>query len=327
MKHPAKLLLIILSFVLPCTLTYAQQDWSSWVQELRTDAIRDGINPEVFDVVFFGLTPNPRVLHLDRTQPEHRITFLQYRKTRIDPLRIKLGIAEYKKRREVLEKIGDDFGVDPCFIVAFWGIESSYGRYMGDFSVIRSLATLAYDDRRGESFRHELLIALHILNEGHIDNEHFKGEWAGASGQPQFMPSSWQKYAVDYEGTGKKDIWRSYPDAFASIANYLRKNGWHKGEPWAIQVDLPSGFNQSFLGLNQTKPVYEWLRMGVRPIYGDVMPNENLSASIVEPEGGPVFMVFNNFRVIMTYNNSIFYAGSVGYLADQISKNTRSNIW
>lgn len=320
MKYALKTSVIF--FIIFVNMSYAanQTDWKTWVVELRQEAIEQGISPILFDNVFRDIKePHHRVLHFDKTQPEKRITFNQYRKTRIDAFRITLGVKEYKKHKVLLEQVSQDFGVSPCFILAFWGIESSYGRFKGDFPVIRSLATLAYDNRRADYFRAQLLVALHILNEGHVSLADFKGEWAGASGNPQFLPISWKKYAVDYDHDGHKDIWNSYPDSFASIANYLVQNGWQRGEPWGIEVTLPEDFPDTLEGRKIKKTINEWVQLGVRPAYGFVLPqNESLQASIIQPYGGPAFMAFKNFRVIMRYNNSIFYAGSVGYLADQI---------
>lgn len=197
-------------------------------------------------------------------------------------------------------------------------METSYGTYMGNFPVVKALATLAYDSNRKDFFRKELFIALHILNDGHVSLADFKGEWAGASGQPQFLPSSWVKYAVDYDGDGRKDIWRSKPDVFASIANYMKQNGWQTGEPWAIQVKLPHKFDMAMEGKNIVKPVSEWNAMGVRTEGGELLPFQNLQASIVQPLGGPTFLTFPNYKMILHYNNSIYYAGAIGYLADKI---------
>jgi membrane-bound lytic murein transglycosylase B len=199
-------------------------------------------------------------------------------------------------------------------------METSYGTYMGNFPVIKALATLAYDSKRKEVFRKELFLALHILNEGHVDLAHFKGEWAGASGQPQFLPSSWVKYAVDYDGDGRKDIWESKADVFASIANYMKHNGWQTGEPWAIQVKLPSTFDMKLEGKSTVKRVSEWTALGVRTEHGEPLPYQNLQASIIQPYGGPTFLAFPNYRMILRYNNSIYYAGAIGYLADSICK-------
>lgn len=315
---------IVLLFLIGLPFAFAfgknpqKKTWSQFIQELRVEAINQGIRPEVFDKAFQGIKkPHRRVLHFDRTQPEKRLVFLKYRNTRADKFRIVLGRREYKKHYALLNQIGKEYGVSPCFITSIWGLETSYGRFMGSFPVIKSLATLAYDTRRSEFFRKQLFFALHILNEGHVDLKNFKGEWAGASGHPQFLPSSWHHFAVDYNGDGRKDIWRTLSDVFASIANYLKKNGWQTEQPWAIQVTVPPSLNASLQDLDVTKTVYEWQQMGVRPVKGH-FPNGNLQASIIEPYGGPTFMVFNNFKVLMRWNRSIYYAGTVGYMAEQI---------
>lgn len=296
----------------------AHESWTQFVMNLRQEALGEGIRPETFDSAFQNIrAPNPKVLHFDKTQPERRISFLQYRSTRADPFRIRLGRREVQRYTPLLNQIERDFKVNSCFIVSLWGLETSYGHYMGSFPVIQSLATLAFDNRRAAYFHKQLLLALHILNDGHVDLAHFKGEWAGASGHPQFMPSSWQEYAVDYDQTGKKDIWTNVNDGLASIANYLMKNGWRYDEPWAIPVNLPSNFDENLINLKIAKPVSEWVQMGVQPIESD-LPSGNLSASIIYPDGGPAMMVFNNFKVIMKWNHSNYYAGTVGYMAEQI---------
>lgn len=312
-----------LFFLIGCWTTIAWAEptmsWPEWIKQLRQDALQQGIRPEIFDEAFANVNaPQAKVLHFDKTQPEHRIEFYQYRRSRIDPLRIKMGQIQYQRYHSLLQRIENEYGVDSCAITAIWGIETSYGNYLGRFPVVQALATLAYDQRRGDYFRNELLIALHILNEGHVSLTKFRGEWAGGSGQPQFMPSSWQKYAVDYNHDGQKDIWTSYDDAFASIANYLAVKGWAKQEPWAIEVRLPAHFNRDSLGLKQTKTVQQWLNLGVVPVQAINPTWYDREVSLVQPLGGPTFMAFNNFKVIMQYNNSVFYAGSVGYLADHI---------
>ena len=298
---------------------FAQESWNNWVAGVRQEALQQGIPPTLFDEAFAGIhEPSRQIKGLMRSQPEQRLTFMKYRSTRVDDYRIAIGRREYKKNKVLLDEIGQKFGVNPCFIVSFWGMETSYGTYMGNFPVVKALATLAYDSNRKEVFRKELFLALRILNEGHVDLADFKGEWAGASGQPQFLPSSWVKYAVDYDGDGHKDIWKHKPDVFASIANYMKQNGWQAGEPWAIQVKLPAQFDMKLEGKITIKSVSDWNALGVRTEDGKPLPYQDLQASIVQPYGGPAFLAFPNYRMILRYNNSIYYAGAIGYLADKI---------
>lgn len=295
--------------------------WNRWVAELRTEAIAKGINPELFDDVFRNIkAPDRKTLRLDKSQPETRLTFSKYRKTRGDNYRIKLGQNKYKRYHNILEEVGDNYGVDPCFITAIWGIESSYGHFMGNFPVIKSLASLAYDNRRSEFFRKELLLALEILQEGHVSFADYKGEWAGGSGQSQFLPSSFKRYAVDYDQDGHKDIWKTKPDVFASIANYLHQNGWTANQPWGTEVVLPRRFDRSLIGYEHSRPVEEWQQLGVRSKSGSELPYFPSNAAVIEPYGGPPLLVYDNFRVLLKYNNSTFYAGTVCYIADKICR-------
>lgn len=318
-----KICKMLLSLWLLCFLSHnviaSQQNWTSWVADVRKEALEQGISPSVFDAAFADIhEPSRQVKGLARSQPEHRLTYQKYLSSRVDAYRIAIGRKEYKKNQVIADEIGERYGVDPCFIMSFWGMETSYGSYMGTFPVIKSLATLAYESNRRDFFRKELFLALHILNDGHVSLKDFKGEWAGASGQPQFLPSSWVKYAVDYDGDGHKDIWKSKPDVFASIANYMKINGWQHGEPWAIFVKLPPHFDMTLEGKSTVKSVSEWTALGVRTESGQSLPYPNLQASIVQPNGGPVFLAYPNYKMILRYNNSIYYAGAIGYLADKI---------
>ena len=246
---------------------------------------------------------------------------MEYRQTRADQARIRLGRQEYQKNQTLLNQISKSYGVDSCFVVALWGLETDYGHFMGNFSVPQSLATLAYDSNRKAFFRHELIEALHILQDGQVSLQNFKGEWAGASGHPQFLPTSWYKYAVDFKGDGRKDIWKTLPDALASIANYLAKNGWQAGQPWGVEVTLPADFDSALIGKTVVKPVSAWRSLGVR-ISSDSAAaiSDQLPASIIQLNGGPALMVFNNFRALQTWNDSNYYVSTVGYLADQICR-------
>jgi membrane-bound lytic murein transglycosylase B len=314
---------LCLSLALSSVVFAEQQSWSTWVAGVRAEALSEGISPSVFDEAFADIhEPSRQVKGLARSQPEHRLTYTKYLHSRVDNYRIAVGRQQYKKNKELVDNVAQRFGVDPCFILSFWGMETSYGSYMGNFPVIKSLATLAYDSKRQDFFRKQLLLALHILNDGHVTLDRFKGEWAGASGQCQFLPSSWVEYAVDYDGDGRKDIWTSKPDVFASIANYMKKNGWQTGEPWAVYVKLPANFDMNLEGKSIVKPASEWNAMGVRLLNGDALPYQNLQASIVQPNGGPVFLAYPNYKMILRYNNSIYYAGAIGYLADKICERT-----
>lgn len=320
---------LILSFFmifLAGITTYAATpniSWKDWLAQLRTEAISKGIRPALFDDVFKNINgPSRSVLAYDRNQPEKRITFLKYRNTRADSYRILIGKRKLKKNLPLLSEIGSKYGVSPCVITSLWGLETSYGSFMGKFPVIQSLSTLAYDTRRSDFFRMQLLYALEILNGGHVDAAHFKGEWAGASGHPQFLPSSWHKYAVDYDGDGRKDIWTSYPDVFASIANYLAKNGWQANQPWAIYVK-DTGRANDLINAKKQLTVNEWRKLGLKTLSGHAWPTDgSLKADLIRPDGGPDILVFNNFRVIMKWNRSTYYAGTVGYLAEKICSNS-----
>jgi len=312
------LLFSFISTIFSANAFSAIQPWLVWLADLKQEAVQKGINPQFFDFVFQGVTPNHEVLHLDNTQPERRISFVQYRQTRVDALKLQLGKSRFSENRELLSRISQHFGVDPCIIVSIWGMETSYGRVTGRFFVIKSLASLAYDSKRADFFRKELLIALRILQDGHIALANFKGEWAGASGQPQFLPSSWKKYAVDFDGDGHKNIWTSKVDALASIANYLAVNGWKGREPWGVEVALPSNFDYQLIANKKRLPVSSWQKMGVRTISGGDLPAQRLSAEMIQPFGGPYLLAYPNFRVLQTYNPSRFYVGTVGYLADKI---------
>ncbi len=297
----------------------AKSDWERWVSELKEEAISQGIDSDLFDQLFANISaPDQSVQHFSQHQPEHRITYPEYKNTRADTYKIIIGRRAYKKHQSILQSVARSYNVSACYIVALWGMETSYGRYMGKFPVVKSLATLAYQSNRQAKFRSELLYALHMLNDHQVSIEQFKGEWAGATGQPQFLPSSWFKYAVDYDMCGRKDIWTSYPDVFASIANYLVKNNWNDAEPVMVPVVLPKDFNTHLIGMTISKPVSAWNELGVSFVDGGSLPFLNVQASLIQPDGDGTYLVYPNFKVLLSYNNSIYYAGTVKYLADEI---------
>jgi membrane-bound lytic murein transglycosylase B len=298
------------------------EPFSIWLEGLRAEALGKGISPATFDAAFAGVAPIPRVIELDRSQPETTLTFQQYMERVVPNSRVEKGRARLRENAAELEAAHKAFGVQPRFIVALWGIETNFGQHTGGFSVIASLATLAHDGRRSAYFRGELLYALKILEEGHIAPEAMMGSWAGAMGQSQFMPSSFVRYAVDFDGDGKRDIWTTKADVFASAANYLAKSGWNGNQTWGRKVRLPKGFDTGLADLKIAKTLAEWQRLGVRRADGRDLPQvAGMTGSIVFPggEGGPAFLVYDNFKTTLKWNRSTYFAMAVGHLADRIA--------
>lgn len=298
------------------------ENFAEWREGVRSEALSQGISAATFDAAFEGIEPIPRVIELDRSQPEVTITFAEYLERVVPEARVAQGRELLAKHRDLLEPVGREYGVPPRFIVALWGIETSFGRFLGGFPVIGALATLAHDGRRSAYFRGELLHALRILEDGHITPDAMVGSWAGAMGQSQFMPSSFVRYAVDHDGDGKRDIWGTQEDVFASAANYLVQAGWRNGETWGRQVQLPAGFDQGLADLKVKKTLAEWQALGLRRADGSDLPQAAMSGSVVLPggEGGPAYLVYDNYRTIMRWNRSFYFATSVGLLADRIGR-------
>ncbi len=311
----------LISVLLLFTVPGLAEDFQIWLGKLRVEAEGKGISQSVLDEALAGIQPIPRVIELDRRQPEFTLTFTQYRDRVVPQSRIKKGRVKYQENRDLLEEIGGKIGVQPRFIVALWGIETDFGRVTGGFKVIPALATLAHDGRRSAFFRKELLNALQILHEGHIAPKEMMGSWAGAMGQSQFMPSSFLAHAVDYDGDGRRDIWTTRPDVFASAANYLAKSGWRADQTWGREVKLPRDFDFALADLKVRKPIGGWQALGVRQPDGGDLPTRQLSASIVLPEKGkmsPAYLVYSNYRTTLRWNRSTYFALAVGLLSDGI---------
>ena len=319
-RYVKQLSTLVILVVLSGSPAYADTGFEVWVQALKTEARSQGTDPALLDQVFQGMKPLPKVLQYDRHQPESTITFEQYRTRTVTRERIRKGRELLARHHTLLQNIGRQYGVQPRFLVALWGVETDYGRHTGQFHVLEALATLAYDGRRSAYFRKELLNALAILQEGSISLPMMKGSWAGAMGHIQFMPSSFRQFAVDADGDGRKDIWTTPADIFASAANYLSQSGWQEGERWGRRATLPSEFNASHATLNIQKPLHDWHRLGVRRANGAQLPLAAMDGSIVLPSGGkgPAYLVYENFRVTMKWNRSQYFAISVGLLADAI---------
>jgi membrane-bound lytic murein transglycosylase B len=253
-------------------------------------------------------------------QPEFTMTWAQYRALLITDQRIANGRSAFQQNRALFGRVQERFGVGPGVITGIWGLESSFGAGMGDFHVVEALATLAWEGRRASFFRGELLAALRILDNGDVSPAHMLGSYAGAMGQPQFMPSSYLRYAVDFEGRGKRDIWTSKPDVLGSIANYLARSGWRGGEAWGQPVTLSGSFDRTATGRDNHRPVGEWARLGVRAADGRSPAPPDTQAAVLLPDGpgGDAFLVYANFTAIRRYNPSDYYALVVGLLGDTV---------
>lgn len=302
--------------------TASAKDFSSWLTELQNEARAKGISSATISQALpASLKPIPRIVELDRKQPEKTKTLEQYLTGAVSQKRVDGGRAQMAEYKTLLQNVSDAFGVQKEVIVALWGVETSYGSNTGGFDIVTALATLAYDGRRSAFFREELFNALRILDEEHISHHKMKGSWAGAMGQCQFMPSSFLRFAVDFNKDGKRDIWGTQADVFASTANYLSQSGWKKNEPWGHQVQLPSGFDRNLIGTSIRRSLQAWHDAGVRMLGGKSIPFEGaLEASIIQPDGAgtPAFVVYDNYRVILKWNKSNYFATSVGLLSDRL---------
>lgn len=296
-------------------------DFQSWLGQFRGVALARGVSASTFDAAFENVTPIARVIELDKKQPERTKTgFSIYLQKVMNQTRIDNGRAGLSDNRSVLYSVEQRYGVPKEVVVALWGIETSYGKNTGGFDLISALATLAWEGRRASFFENELVHALLILQGGHINRPNFKGSWAGAMGQNQFMPSSWTRYAVDFDGDGHKDIWKTKADVFGSAANYLHTNGWNPQLKWGWQIDYPYQFANAPMLKKQTRTYQDWINLGIR--FQNVRPNISATTplTMIIPDGGQgrAYLVSRNFDVIMSWNKSVYFALTVGLLSDFI---------
>lgn len=298
----------------------ADTDFASWLNGVRQDAIASGLQPQSVDLALQGVAPIPRVIELDQSQPESTLTFDQYVERVVNPKRIALGRRKLAENRTLLAKIARRYRVQPRFIVALWGIETDFGAQTGGFPALSALATLAYDGRRSAFFRRELIAAIRIVDRDHIPPGEMTGSWAGAMGQCQFMPTTYLEHAASYRGKGSPDIWQQSPDALASIAKYLADLGWNDKESWGRAVQVPPGFDTSLAGLPQSKPLREWRLLGIRRKDGGKLPALDRPAALLLPDGagGSGLLVYDNFRTLLKWNASSYFAAAVGFLADSL---------
>lgn len=297
------------------------EDFAACVARLSDTAQEQGVSQQAIEQSLTKVEYTKRVIELDRRQPEFTTTFADYFGKRVTDLRVIQGRALLAQHRPLLEKVAKEYGVPAPYLVSFWGLETNFGSYFGKMSVLDSLATLACDPRRSDYFTRELMSALSIIDEGAVAADRMEGSWAGAMGHVQFMPSVFVRYAVDYDQDGRRDLWGSLPDAMASAANFLSNLGWDEETRWGREVKLPENFPYMEAGLDTRKPLAQWAELGVRRADGSPLPRADMEASLLVPSGheGPAFLVYKNFKVIMGWNQSEFYAIAVGHLADRIA--------
>jgi membrane-bound lytic murein transglycosylase B len=299
----------------------AQGGFGECLQSIKADAGRQGVPATVADRAFQHLTPDQKVIDLDSRQPEFSLTYGRYVGNAVTPDRIARGQQKLVQYRPLLGALQQEYGVPGQYLVAFWGLETNYGSYLGDFQVVRSVATLACMTKRIALFSNETVQALRILATNGMTSQQMRGSWAGAMGNMQFMPSTFVKYGVDRDGNGHIDLWHSMPDAFASAANFLRGIGFRPGLPASDEVILPQGFPLEQADTTVEKPVRAWTAMGVKRAGGRPLPASDEPASIILPAGwrGPAFILYPNFKAVMNWNRSTLYALSVAILANRIA--------
>ncbi|WP_416652161.1 lytic murein transglycosylase [Candidatus Pseudothioglobus sp. Uisw_086] len=302
----------------------SSHSFEEFLDQVRKTATEQGVSKSTIDKAFFELTPRPSAIASDKAQAEFNQNFWHYVNKRVNKVRLNNGKDTLKNNASLLSKTSEKYGVPAYVIVAFLGLESNYGNYMGSESLIRSLATLAYDKRRSKFFTRELIAVLKLMDKKTIPFD-ATGSWAGAMGAVQFMPTNVIAYGVDANNDGKVDLWNEKADIYASAANFLNKLGWKKGEKWGREALIPKNFDYQLTGLNNEKTVNEWAALGVRRGNNSNLPKSNFKASLIVPMGhrGPAFLVYRNFDAIMGWNRSILYALSVAYLSDRLNGNAK----
>jgi membrane-bound lytic murein transglycosylase B len=305
--------------------------FSEFVEGLKVDALARGVSVAVVELALTGLEPSATVIERDQTQAEIVLTVDQYLTRRLTASMVRTARQMAVKHQRVLAQVGAAYGVPPRVLIAVWGLESNFGRFTGVRPTIQALATLAWEGRRGAFFRAELMDALTVVDRGYIGLDALRGSWAGAMGQPQFMPSSYLKFAEDFDGDGQRDIWRSLPDVLASIANYLRSHGWITGRTWGREVRLPAG---GFAALAEAVgrrgegcraeremtvrlPLAKWQALGVRTATGGALPGAEFEASLIHT-GRQAFLVYGNYEALLEYNCAHSYALAVALLSDRL---------
>ena len=305
----------------PAPTNPAQADFEQCKARLKTKAKAEGIDGPTVDHVLDAVQYNARVIELDQRQPEFTRTFGNYYQLRVTSSRVALGRALLAKHIDLLQRVRQQTGVPPHYLVAFWGLETNFGNIFGDMSVPDSLTTLACDPRRSEFFSTELINALKIIEAGDIEAGKMQGSWAGAMGHVQFMPSAYLNYAVDGDGDGRRDLWGSIPDAMFSAGNFLQHLGWQPGVRWGREVILPEDFDYALANTGKARALSDWRALDITDVFAQPLAKSDISTRLLVPSGhkGPAFVTYQNFDVIMGWNRSEYYALSVGRLADRIA--------
>jgi len=298
----------------------ANPDFAAFLEALRADALAQGIRPSTLTAAKPYFKTIPTVISLQKKQPEFKQSLTGYLKSRASRSRIDQARKHGSSNRTLLDSISRTYGVQARFIVALWAMESDFGRNMGRFSVLGSLTTLAYSSRRGAYFRRELLEALRVVDQGHVSPDNMLGSWAGAMGQCQFMPWNFNRYAVDFDADGRRDIWHTRADALASIANFLRALGWNDDQTWGRPVQIPKDFDLDLTDGKTKKTLAQWQALGVRRLNGDALPQRALQAGLLRParSSGRIYLIYPNFEVLLKWNRSHFFAITVGTLGDRL---------
>ncbi len=313
--------LIVLLLTTPAVAQVTDPEFAACIADLKTQARAEGIGEPVVNQVLDQVRKVERVIELDRQQPEFTRTFADYYGRRVTEDRVRQGRALLAEHRDLLLKVQDTYGVPAQYLLAFWGLETNFGSYVGSMPVPDSLATLACDERRSGFFTAELMAALRIIEKGDIQHADMLGSWAGAMGNFQFLPSVYLRHAIDADGDGRRDLWNSLPDAVTSAGRFLADLGWERGYRWGREAKLPDDFDYALTGRQQRRPLADWVTMGVTDAHGRALAPLDVPSSVIVPSGGegPAFLTYPNFDIIMRWNRSELYALAVGRLADRIA--------
>lgn len=314
--------LVALGLGMSSAVMAADEGFDAYVNALKTEAREKGISEQTIQSAFDGITFIERAVKADKNQPERKLTLDEYLPRAVPEWKKKQANQLYQEHKAVLDRIGQQYGVQPRFVVALWGVESNFGRLTGNYNVVEALTTLAYEGRREAFFRNQVMAALEIIDAGHITAKEMKGSWAGAMGQPQFMPTSFLAYARDGNNDGKADIWQTKDDVFASAANYLHEAGWNDEYTWGRQVSIPDNIDATLLGVQPEKgrSLSEWQKLGVRRMNGQNLPDTAIDAWLIQPDDnhGRAYLVYGNYQSLLKWNRSHYFALAVSYLADSI---------